>query len=86
MAGRNCFLRLCNRHCLALYLMVLGAAALWAGRSEVVVACLGALLTLLGYGTSPPGKKKPAAPRLCRVGLLAYAAGLCVWKEAAAWI
>ena len=42
--------RLCNPHCLRLYLMVLGLLALWEGRSEVVLGCLGALLTLSGYG------------------------------------
>ena len=51
LAGRKCFRRLCNPHCLRLYLMVLGLLALWEGRSEVVLGCLGALLTLSGYGS-----------------------------------
>ena len=29
--------RLCNPHCLRLYLMVLGLLALWEGRSEVLL-------------------------------------------------
>ena len=39
------------------YLAILGIAGLWVDRSEVVLACLGALLTLLGYG---PSDKKEA--------------------------
>ena len=69
LAGRKCFLRLCNPHCLRLYLMVLGLLALWEGRSEVVLGCLGALLTLSGYGDTErdmtgSGNKNSNSPSL----------------------
>ena len=38
------------RTALALYLAALGIMALWADRSEVVLGCIGALLTLSEYG------------------------------------
>lgn len=44
------------RKALALYLAVLGIMALWADRSEVVLGCVGALLTLSEYG--PPTRDK----------------------------
>lgn len=61
--------RLCNPHCLRLYLMVLGLLALWKGRSEVVLGCLGALLTLSGYGDTErdmtgSGNKNSNSPSL----------------------
>lgn len=61
--------RLCNPHCLRLYLMVLGLLALWEGRSEVVLGCLGALLTLSGYGDTErdmtgSGNKNSNSPSL----------------------
>lgn len=69
LAGRKCFWRLCNPHCLRLYLMVLGLLALWEGRSEVVLGCLGALLTLSGYGDTErdmtgSGNKNSNSPSL----------------------
>lgn len=59
LAAGKCFRRLCNPHCLRLYLMVLGLLALWEGRSEVVLGCLGALLTLSGYGDMGRGGVRP---------------------------
>ena len=61
--------RLCNPHCLRLYLMVLGLLALWEGRSVVVLGCLGALLTLSGYGDTErdmtgSGNKNSNSPSL----------------------
>ena len=55
--------------CLRLYLMVLGLLALWEGRSEVVLGCLGALLTLSGYGDTErdmtgSGNKNSNSPSL----------------------
>ena len=69
LAGRKCFRRVCNPHCLRLYLMVLGLLALWEGRSEVVLGCLGALLTLSGYGDTErdmtgSGNKNSNSPSL----------------------
>ena len=71
--------RLCNPHCLRLYLMVLGLLALWEGRSEVVLGCLGALLTLSGYGERHDGKRKQKQqlPVVAGWGLLMYAAVSC---------
>lgn len=67
--GQEMFPRLCNPHCLRLYLMVLGLLALWEGRSEVVLGCLGALLTLSGYGDTErdmtgSGNKNSNSPSL----------------------
>ena len=69
LAAGKCFRRLCNPHCLRLYLMVLGLLALWEGRSEVVLGCLGALLTLSGYGDTErdmtgSGNKNSNSPSL----------------------
>lgn len=61
--NRKCFRlsdRLGRKEALALYLAVLGMLALWADRSEIVLGCIGALLTLLGYG--PGGKQPPPSP------------------------
>lgn len=74
--------RLCNPHCLRLYLMVLGLLALWEGRSEVVLGCLGALLTLSGYGDTErdmtgSGNKNRQLPVVAGWGLLMYAAVSC---------
>ena len=81
LAGRKCFRRLCNPHCLRLYLMVLGLLALWEGRSEVVLGCLGALLTLSGYGDTErhdgKRKQKQQLPVVAGWGLLMYAAVSC---------
>jgi len=49
--------------------MVLGLLALWEGRSEVVLGCLGALLTLSGYGDTErdmtgSGNKNSNSPSL----------------------
>lgn len=81
LAGRKCFRRLCNPHCLRLYLMVLGLLALWEGRSEVVLGCLGALLTLSGYGDGErhdgKRKQKQQLPVVAGWGLLMYAAVSC---------
>ena len=72
--------RLCNPHCLRLYLMVLGLLALWEGRSEVVLGCLGALLTLSGYGDTERDMtgsgNKTATPRRCRLGVADVCCGL----------
>lgn len=43
----------------ALYLAVLGIMALWADRSEVVLGCVGALLTLSEYGRATKDKPPP---------------------------
>ena len=69
--------RLCNPHCLRLYLMVLGLLALWEGRSEVVspVDTLG----VRGYGERHDGKRKQKQqlPVVAGWGLLMYAAVSC---------
>lgn len=49
--------------------MVLGLLALWEGRSVVVLGCLGALLTLSGYGDTErdmtgSGNKNSNSPSL----------------------
>ena len=44
------------RTALALYLAALGIMALWADRSEVVLGCIGALLTLSEYGQTARDK------------------------------
>ncbi|GGJ81198.1 hypothetical protein GCM10007084_01310 [Parabacteroides faecis] len=35
---------------LVCYLVILDVMALWTDRTEIVLACIGALLTLSGYG------------------------------------
>ena len=45
---------------LALYLAALGIMALWADRSEVVLGCIGALLTLSEYGQTARDKPPPS--------------------------
>ena len=48
------------RTALALYLAALGIMALWADRSEVVLGCIGALLTLSEYGQTARDKPPPS--------------------------
>lgn len=48
------------RTALALYLASLGIMALWADRSEVVLGCIGALLTLSEYGQTARDKPPPS--------------------------
>lgn len=45
---------------MALYLAGLGILALWADRSEVVLGCVGALLTLSGCGRPTQDKPPPS--------------------------
>ena len=51
---------MCLRKVLALYLAALGMMALWADRSEVVLGCIGALLTLSEYGRATHDKPPPS--------------------------
>ncbi len=51
---------MCLRKVLALYLAGLGIMALWADRSEVVLGCVGALLTLSGCGRPTQDKPPPS--------------------------
>lgn len=46
---------------LGCYLVILGLLALWADRTEIVLACIGALLTLSDYG-KPPVTNSPSEP------------------------
>ena len=41
--------RVISRKWLVCYLVILGMTALWADRTEIVLASIGALLTLSGY-------------------------------------
>lgn len=41
--------RITSRRWLVYYLVILGMTALWADRTEIVLASIGALLTLSGY-------------------------------------
>ena len=43
--------RVISRKWLVCYLVILGMTALWADRTEIVLASIGALLTLSGYGS-----------------------------------
>ncbi|MFQ9020378.1 MAG: hypothetical protein ACLR6J_00905 [Parabacteroides merdae] len=63
------------RTALALYLAALGIMALWADRSEVVLGCIGALLTLSEYGTNGTGQ----ASSFVGWALIAYATGMSLW-------
>ena len=59
------------RKALALYLAVLGIMALWADRSEVVLGCVGALLTLSEYTGQ--------AASFVGWTLFTYAVGMSLW-------
>ncbi|GKG72936.1 hypothetical protein CE91St1_20790 [Parabacteroides goldsteinii] len=45
--------RVISRKWLVCYLVILGMTALWADRTEIVLASIGALLTLSGYENDP---------------------------------
>lgn len=55
--------RIPARPFLMAYLATMGLIALWADRTEVALACVGALLTLSEYGPSDnKGPHTPSAP------------------------
>ena len=57
--------RTISRKWLVWYLVILGTTASWADRTEIVLACIGALLTLSGYGSGSgesSGSSLPSQP------------------------
>ncbi|WP_303019295.1 hypothetical protein [Parabacteroides goldsteinii] len=57
--------RIISRRWLVCYLVILGMTALWADRTEIVLASIGALLTLSGCGNDSgedSGNSLPSRP------------------------